>query len=452
MNEVVTDTYDSNGDVIRRDTATFEYDDQGIRVEATNKVEIDHDSNPATALQVDSEETTTYLNDPMNHTGYSQVIEEVTYDELAEAEVDRSIYTLGVDILSQFRINSVNTSGANYYFQYDGHGSTRMLTDLLGAIATYNSVTQIFAYDAYGKALGFNAEDAATNFLYSGEQFDPRLQLQYLRARYYDVSTGSFNRLDPFFGVLHDPQSLHKYLYASGDPVNGIDPTGLFTVMEVNVSMNIATVTEFMHLTAVMGARAAAGSLLGYNVGRHLGAYIGFLDAWMEDPMDIDNAFERMEKTQFYGGYFGALEGLLDSFLPCSYQAVSAVWNATVLGVETTKQVKAALEDNDPMLAMWKAGLGLTSMFVALVMARGGCFEAGTLVVVPVLQPKYAEHTSFPYSPNNNQDSPGDISVILCIMATAGGFWFLRRKAKHIQLRDIHEKQIKRKVLWFPHQ
>jgi hypothetical protein len=49
-----------------------------------------------------------------------------------------------------------------------------------------------------------------------------------LRQRYYDPATGRFNRLDPFFGNFDDPQSLHKYLYTCEDPINQIDPTGLF--------------------------------------------------------------------------------------------------------------------------------------------------------------------------------------------------------------------------------
>jgi RHS repeat-associated protein len=64
--------------------------------------------------------------------------------------------------------------------------------------------------------------------LYSGEQFDSKVGQQYLRARYYDPATGRFNRLDPFFGNLKDPQSFHKYLYTHADPVSGVDPTGEF--------------------------------------------------------------------------------------------------------------------------------------------------------------------------------------------------------------------------------
>lgn len=68
----------------------------------------------------------------------------------------------------------------------------------------------------------------ATSLLYAGEQFDTALQLYYLRARYYDTLTGRFNRTDPFTSNNLDPQSLHKYNYTSGNPINAIDPSGLF--------------------------------------------------------------------------------------------------------------------------------------------------------------------------------------------------------------------------------
>jgi RHS repeat-associated protein len=69
--------------------------------------------------------------------------------------------------------------------------------------------------------------------LYSGEQFDSKIGQQYLRARYYDPTTGRFNRLDPFLGNLNDPQSLHKYVYAHSDPINGSDPTGQYTLRQL---------------------------------------------------------------------------------------------------------------------------------------------------------------------------------------------------------------------------
>src|SRR5690554_3439881 len=36
-----------------------------------------------------------------------------------------------------------------------------------------------------------------------------------------------------------DPVTLHKYLYANVDPVNRIDPSGMFSLLELSVVQNI---------------------------------------------------------------------------------------------------------------------------------------------------------------------------------------------------------------------
>jgi RHS repeat-associated protein len=49
-------------------------------------------------------------------------------------------------------------------------------------------------------------------------------------ARYYNAGTGRFMSRDPEDGKAKIPATLHKYLYAAGDPVNGLDPSGWVTV------------------------------------------------------------------------------------------------------------------------------------------------------------------------------------------------------------------------------
>jgi RHS repeat-associated protein len=63
---------------------------------------------------------------------------------------------------------------------------------------------------------------------YRGEQYDSDLGLYYLRARYYNTMTDRFVSMDPSSGVITDPKTLHKYLYANGDPVDLADPTGRY--------------------------------------------------------------------------------------------------------------------------------------------------------------------------------------------------------------------------------
>ena len=90
--QVVTESYDASGNVIERTTSTFEYDASGIRTQATYKVEIDDDNDPATPLTVQTQTTTTYLNDPQNPTGYSQVLEEITKDGAGEPRQDENLH------------------------------------------------------------------------------------------------------------------------------------------------------------------------------------------------------------------------------------------------------------------------------------------------------------------------------------------------------------------------
>ena len=101
------------------------------------------------------------------------------------------------------------------------------------ASTSTSSVTDIYEYDAFGNAL-ITTGSTPNDYLYRGEQYDPDLGLYYLRARYYNPATGRFLSRDPLDGQLADSKSMHKYLYADGDPVNGVDPQGREDMFETD--------------------------------------------------------------------------------------------------------------------------------------------------------------------------------------------------------------------------
>jgi RHS repeat-associated protein len=177
-------------------TNYFTYNDQGIRVRTDSS---------------SGGDPTLYLVDANNHTGYAQVLEELT----ALGATPTRSYVISDDVLAQAG------STAQYLF-YDGHGSTRQVADSTGV------VTSRYNYDAYGISASGSTSQAETGLLYCGEQYDSTLAMYNLRARFYDPSSGRFTARDTFDGNNQDPQSLHKYAYCHGDPVNRIDPSGHF--------------------------------------------------------------------------------------------------------------------------------------------------------------------------------------------------------------------------------
>jgi RHS repeat-associated protein len=176
-------------------SATYEYNDQGIRVRTMS-----------------GGNTTYYLVDANNHTGYAQVLEELNVTGGVPALAKS--YVLGDDVLAQAAGSTAS------YLLYDGHGSTRQVIDnTLKVASKYN-------YTAYGETMDNSYNVSGTSLCYCGEQYDSTLQMYNLRARYYSPDNGRFNQRDTFEGYNDDPQTLHKYLYCGDDPVNGIDPSG----------------------------------------------------------------------------------------------------------------------------------------------------------------------------------------------------------------------------------
>lgn len=103
------------------------------------------------------------------------------------------------------------------------------LTDPLGnvrfVLSSNGTLLARYAYDPYGN---IRSKEGTTNsaFTFAGEQFDPETSLTFLRARYYDPSTGTFLSRDPVLGPLNTPIEHGEYLYARNNPVNLSDPSG----------------------------------------------------------------------------------------------------------------------------------------------------------------------------------------------------------------------------------
>lgn len=214
-------TYDANGNTLSRSNATesVEYDwnaenrltdfrrfDSGQLPLATGHYSYDDDGIRVASIANAVE--TRYLIDA--NRPFAEALEEYAPDGTVN-----TTYLYGQNLIYQ------NRAGARSYYHGDHLNSTRILTGSAG------TPTDQYQYDAYGRIVRQNgATDNA--YLFTGEQRDKQLGLDYLRARYLSGGAGRFCSRDHDGGVAVQPVTLNQFIYAAADPVNKLDPTGEF--------------------------------------------------------------------------------------------------------------------------------------------------------------------------------------------------------------------------------
>ena len=113
-------------------------------------------------------------------------------------------------------IEQVNaSSGLTRYLLSDQLGSVRGITNSAGTL------TGAQTFDSWGNVTATTGS-ITTPFGYAGSYRDAVSGLDYLRARWYDPSTGQFMSIDPV-----EFQTQRPYQYAFNNPTTNTDPTGL---------------------------------------------------------------------------------------------------------------------------------------------------------------------------------------------------------------------------------
>jgi len=243
VNGSATHSYDADGNetTVNGQAAGYDFENHLVSLASTANNTIltsyvyDADGNRYSAGN--STTTISYVVD--TSLPYASVVEEYSNGTLAAR------YDYGDDLVRMDRGSGV------YYYLYDGLGSTRQLVNPAGA------VTDSYGYSAFGEMASATGS-TANPFLFNAQQFDAASGDYYLRARYYDQSNGRFISQDPFRGQDQDPVTLHRYLYASGNPANRVDPSGKDDLAEVIVSTTESIALDGAEAGATQGAKATA--------------------------------------------------------------------------------------------------------------------------------------------------------------------------------------------------
>ncbi|MEA3476643.1 MAG: RHS repeat-associated core domain-containing protein [Bacteroidota bacterium] len=111
--------------------------------------------------------------------------------------------------------------GSEYYFYHNDHlGTPQKMTAINGAVVWSAK------YNAFGNASVDGSSDVVNSLRFPGQYFDDETGLHYNWHRYYAPSTGRYMTPDPI-GL---DGGINLYAYVLNDPVNFVDPDGLWAL------------------------------------------------------------------------------------------------------------------------------------------------------------------------------------------------------------------------------
>jgi RHS repeat-associated protein len=224
----VQNTYSYNNDnqLGSKGGRTFTYDDQGNQTsDNTRTLAYDFDSRLISYSDPNGQ-TVNYVYDGTGNRIRKSITGGASYQytndvtgELSQVLVSKNTttgtsvnYVYGGGLISQ---GDSSASSRQYYLD-DGIGNIRYTTSNTG------TNVQAYTYDPYGNIVTGSGSD----YSFQEQEKDSENGLTYLRARYYDSTTGRFTARDPVAGTLRDTQTQNGYNYANANPVNRTDPSG----------------------------------------------------------------------------------------------------------------------------------------------------------------------------------------------------------------------------------
>jgi RHS repeat-associated protein len=136
------------------------------------------------------------------------------YEGTAPSGTTRKYYYAG-GVRVAMRTNSANPN----YFLTDHLGSTTLTLDNTGI-----KVNEL-RYSAWGM-MRDPFDEPITTFTYTGQRLEPKLDILFYNARWYDERIGRFIQADSIIPQPANPLCWDRYMYVLGNPIRYYDPSG----------------------------------------------------------------------------------------------------------------------------------------------------------------------------------------------------------------------------------
>jgi RHS repeat-associated protein len=228
-------------------------------------------------------------------TGETMIAEIVKRRGAPEPEIREYLYVPGTPIPVALR-----AGGRVYYYHNDALGTPRRLTDDRGAIAWSAD------YTGFGQAV-IQVRKVTNPLRFAGQYYDEETGFHYNRFRYYCPGLGRYISRDPVTFLA----GLNFYTYAGNDPINSVDPQGLWdwkgmlkAAAPVLASVAVGAAIVVIGAAILPVAWVPAAIILGgVATGAMLPAFDALMQAWDGEKVCVKCTLWKM----FVGGIAGGV-------------------------------------------------------------------------------------------------------------------------------------------------
>ena len=207
------------------------------------------------------------------------------------------------------------TTNKSYYYLYNVHGDVVQIVDTPGAIKnTYD-------YDIWGNFLK-TEETIENHFTYFGQTYDETTGLYYLRARYYDPTTGRFTQQDPA------EDGYNWYIYGNQNPVVYADSTGEAAETIIDIAGTIWSLADFIKNPSLINAAFLVWDVASVVIPFVPGSYVSKTGKYIlkagSNADDVVDSLKALNKVQ-------RIDAIKDGAVVLPYKALKKLTKGTGL-------------------------------------------------------------------------------------------------------------------------